>query len=104
MALAAKSPASSSAPRSRACRAATRYDACSTDTDLTALTVKSKYGVTFRDLARSPARTAARSPAVAYGCSARWAATASSSRSRAARYAAFRRAFSRSPVGSASSM
>ena len=41
------------------------------DTDLAALTVKSKYGTALWDLARSAARTASSSPAVAYGCATR---------------------------------
>ena len=64
------SPASAWRPPARAWRAATSSEACSTDTDLAALTVKSKYGTECWAFARSAARTSSRSPSVANGCAA----------------------------------
>ena len=43
---------------------------------MTALTVRSKYGTWCGSLPRSAARTSASSVALAYGCAARYAATA----------------------------
>ena len=57
-------------PACRAWRAATSSEACSTDTDLAALTVKSKYGTECWALARSATRTSSRSLSVANGCAA----------------------------------